>query len=157
MERMMYVTGRRRLNCYLRAGTSRMKSDTRRVSMILQAIMLVLILGAVPFATGLLLNGNMRSENRSIGITYVGGFMILLGTFQLITVPIVFADAWGFDWVIKIYTIIITIFAGMGIIKTLHMWRKGEEIFRKREAFLERTKSQRMQWAIVLLLILFHP
>lgn len=124
--------------------------------MILQGLMLILLLGIAPLGTGLLVNGHMEEENRSIGVTYICGFLILLAVFQLITVPIVFADPWGFDWILKIYTGLVAVFTGCGIVHSLHMWRKGEGIFKEKVVLASKTKVEWMQWIFVFVLIGFQ-
>lgn len=124
--------------------------------MILQGIMLILLLGIAPLGTGLLINGSIEEENRSIGVTYICGFLILLAVFQLISVPIVFVDPWGFDWIIKIYTGLLAIFTGWGIVHSLHMWRKGEGVFKEKVILSSKTRSEWIQWMIVFVLIGFQ-
>lgn len=124
--------------------------------MILQGIMLILLLGIAPLGTGLLINGCFSEENRSIGISYISGFLILLATFQLITVPIVFADPWGFEGIVKIFTGLTTILTGLGVIQTLHMWRRGEKVFLEKIAMSSKTGEEKIQWGITFLLIIFQ-
>lgn len=124
--------------------------------MILQIIMLIILLGLAPIGTGLLINSGLGEENRSVGITYICGFLILLAVFQLITVPIVFVDPWGFDWIVKIFTSVTTILTGIGIIHVLHLWRRGKTIFSKRDGFVSKSKEEKLQWGIAILLILFQ-
>lgn len=124
--------------------------------MILQGIMLILLLGIAPLGTGLLINSRMGEENRSVGMTYIFGFLLLLAAFQLITVPVVFSDPWGFEWIIKLFTAVMTIFTGVGIIQTLHMWRKDKEIFVEKIVFSTKDRGEKVQWIITFLLIIFQ-
>ena len=50
--------------------------------------MLFLLLVLAPFGTGLLMNRFIESKQRSVGMAYVSGFLIMLAAFQLIAVPI---------------------------------------------------------------------
>ena len=124
--------------------------------MILQGIMLILLLGMAPLGAGLWINGKLEEENRSIGMTYICGFLMLLAAFQLITVPVVFADPWGFEWVIKIFTGIMTVLSGTGVIRSLHMFRRGERIFCERISLSGKDKWERIQWGIVFAMIIFQ-
>ena len=124
--------------------------------MILQGIMLILLLGMAPLGAGLWINGKLEEENRSIGMTYICGFLMLLAAFQLITVPVVFADPWGFEWVIKIFTGIMTVLSGTGVIRSLHMFRRGERIFCERISLSGKDKWERIQWGIVFAMIVFQ-
>ena len=118
--------------------------------------MLFLLLILAPFGTGLLINKYMDKENRSVGLAYISGFLILLASFQVLAVPIVFADPWGFDTIVKSYNVIVTLLTGMGIIFTLHLWRAEETVFRKRKLFSEKSKVEKFQWGMVLALIGFQ-
>ena len=115
--------------------------------------MLILLLILAPFGTGLMINRFMDEENRSFVAAYVAGFLTLLALFQLITVPIVFMDPWGFETVVNIFTVITTLFTGMGIIVTMHYWRRVGKIFRKQSGFTERGRLEQIQWILVFVLI----
>ena len=78
--------------------------------------MLFLLLVLAPFGTGLLMNRFIEAKQRSVGMAYVSGFLIMLATFQLLAVPVVFLDAWGFTAIVKMYTVVITLTDGLGII-----------------------------------------
>lgn len=118
--------------------------------------MLVLLLVLAPFGTGLIINRFIDKENRSIGISYIFGFLTLLAAFQLLAVPIVFTDSWGFGKIVKIFTVIITVFTGLGIIQSLHLWRAEGNIFRQKKWFSKDKKLEMIQWSIVLALIFFQ-
>ena len=124
--------------------------------MILQAVILFLLLGVAPMGAGLLMNCIMKKENRSMGMSYISGFLLLMALFQLIAVPIIFIEPWGFPLIIKIFTSVSTILAGIGIIQTLHMWRNETEIFRKRATIGSLKGIEKIQWLLVLLLIAFQ-
>ena len=115
--------------------------------------MLILLLILAPFGTGLIINRYMDEENRSFGVTYVAGFLTLLATFQLIAVPIVFINPWGFETIVDIFTVVTTLFTGMGIVITMHYWRRVGRIFYKQSCWKERSKTVQIQWILVFVLI----
>lgn len=115
--------------------------------------MLILLLILAPFGTGLLINRYVDEENRGIGVTYAAGFLTLLAVFQLITVPVVFTDPWGFERVVELFNVATTLLTGMGIIGTMHYWRREGWIFHKNAKKKERSKLEQMQWILVFLLI----
>lgn len=118
--------------------------------------MLVLLLILAPLGTGLMLYRFVDRESRSIGVAYIGGFLILLAAFQLIAVPIVFLDPWGFEGIVKIFTLLTTVFTGGGVIQALHLWRKEGRVFEEKPSFLQWEKRERIQWLLVLILIGFQ-
>ena len=124
--------------------------------MILQGIMLILLLGIAPMCAGLWINSKVEKENRSIGITYVCGFLMLLASFQLVAVPVIFLDPWGFEWIVKIFTVLTTIFAGTGVIRSLHEWRRGSGSLGERAEIFGKNRMEMIQWIIVGVLILFQ-
>lgn len=115
--------------------------------------MLILLLILAPFGTGLIINRYIDEENRSFGVTYVAGFLTLLATFQLIAVPVVFTDPWGFETIVDIFTAVTTLFTGMGIVITMHYWRRVGRIFHKQPRWKERTGLEQIQWILVFVLI----
>ena len=118
--------------------------------------MIVLLLGLAPFGTGLLVNSIIQKENRSIGTAYVSGFLVLLAAFQLLAVPVVFLDAFGFPKIIKMFTIILTLLTGGGMIQGLHLWRKEDYVFREKVWGRKKSTIEYVQWFLVVLLIAFQ-
>ena len=115
--------------------------------------MLILLLVLAPFGTGLIINRYIDVENRSLGVTYVAGFLTLLAFFQLIAVPVVFLDPWGFETVVDLFTVITTLLTSMGIVGTMHYWRREGQLFHKAASWKERNKIEQIQWIIVFVLI----
>lgn len=123
--------------------------------MILQILKLLLLLVAAPMGIGLLINNVMAEEERGIGSTYLSGFLCQLAIFQLVAVPVVFMDAWGFHIIIVLYSCLITIFAGGGIIDTLHCFRQEKLIWRKRE-IVPADKIEQAEWIVFGILLFFQ-
>lgn len=124
--------------------------------MLLSALILVLLLILAPYGTGLMINGMLEPKQRSMGMSYISGFLLLLAVFQLVAVPIVFLDAWGFEKIIKGFTAISAILAGMGTVYAMHSWRRGNNIWHSSFSLKDRSRAERIQWIIVLLLIAFQ-
>ncbi len=120
--------------------------------MILQGMVLLLLLAVAPMGTGLLINNIMPIKQRGVGNTYLCGFLCLLALFQVIAVPIVFLDAWGFPKIVTLYTCFVTILTGGGIIDTLHCFRRGNVIWRKKNPY-SWNRTLVIQWLIVGVLI----
>lgn len=115
--------------------------------------MLILLLILAPFGTGLIINRYIDEENRGIGATYAVGFLILLAVFQLIAVPVVFMDPWGFETVADLFSVATTLLTGWGIVGTMHYWRREGRIFHKIARRKERGRLEQIQWILVLILI----
>ena len=118
--------------------------------------MLIILLVLAPLGTGLMVNRYLEKEVRSIGVTYISGFLMLLAAFQLLTVPIVFMDPWGFDKVVRFFTLLITLLTGFGVVQSLHLWRLEGRIFNERKAFWKKSKVEMIQWAMVFALLFFQ-
>ena len=125
--------------------------------MIIQAIMLLLLLVVAPVTSGLLFNNRMIEKNRGIGVSYVTGFLFLLSVFQLIAVPVVFYDPWGFGKIVKIFTVLTAVFAGLGVMDSMHCFRKDKSIWKiDFHNFKVKKKEDIIQWGSVAVLILFQ-
>lgn len=118
--------------------------------------MLILLLLIAPFGTGLLVNRYIEAEKRSVGMAYASGFLILLAAFQLIAVPIVFMDAWGFPTIVTIFNVVVTLLTGFGIIQSLHLWRREGRVFYRRMSFKKSFDIAQIQWIVILVLIGFQ-
>ncbi len=116
---------------------------------------MVLLLVLAPFGTGLIINRYMDKENRSLGVTYISGFLMLLSAFQLAVVPIVFVDPRGFDIVEKVFTVIVTVFTGLGIVQALHLWRAEGNIYKEKN-IRSKKRIEKIQWIVVILLVGFQ-
>lgn len=124
--------------------------------MVLQIGILVLILGVAPLGTGMIIDNMLGPKNRSLGVCYISGFLGLLAIFQLITVPLVFLDPWGFPKVVKIFTVVSALLSGVGIVLSMHQWRKGNNILHPIGEFTRYTRTVQVQWIIVFILIAFQ-
>ena len=118
--------------------------------------MLILLLLIAPFGTGLLMNRYIEAEKRSLGMAYASGFLILLAAFQLIAVPVVFMDSWGFPTIVTIFNVVVTLLTGFGIIQALHLWRREGRVFYRKMTFKGSISMVRIQWIVVLILIGFQ-
>ena len=118
--------------------------------------MIILLLALAPFGTGLIINSIMDKENRSIGTSYISGFLVLLAAFQILAVPVIFLDPFGFPTIVKVFTVLVTLFTGGGIISALHLWRREEQMFQEKILVRKKSKIENIQWLIVLVLIGFQ-
>lgn len=126
----------------------------------LQSILIFIgLLGLAPLLAGAIPLYFMEREKRCLGLLYVSGFLLLLACFQLIGVPIVFKNPWGFPTIVTIYSIVMAGLCIIGILLIL-----VERFGKKRTFFPERmlgTKEQcswivMVEWALVFGLIGFQ-
>lgn len=124
--------------------------------MLLQGMILVLILGLAPVCTGLIINGLIEPEDRSLGFTYIAGFLILLAMFQLMAVPLVFKDPFGFPVIVRAFTSGTIIFMASGISVAWRSHKRQGNIWRNKREFINRSLEEKLLWGMVLLLIFFQ-
>ena len=124
--------------------------------MIIKSVMLLLLLVIAPVSSGLIFTNRMSEQNRSIGVSYLTGFLLLLAVFQLIAVPVVFYDPWGFGKIVKLFTALTAVVSGCGIIDSMHCFRKGRSIWKINYEFLGKNKADIIQWGTVAVLIFFQ-
>lgn len=118
--------------------------------------MIVLLLGVAPLGTGLLINSIMEKDNKSLGTSYISGFLVLLAVFQLLAVPIVFLEPFGFGKIVKIFNVLITILTGGGIISSLHIWRREGWVFQEKLLLKKKSNVEIIQWLLVFIFIGFQ-
>jgi len=92
--------------------------------MIGSIITLILVLVLIPFGMGLIPVNLIDGRLRSIGVTYISGFLFALAVFQIITVPIIILDSWGFKIVVPLYTCITVLLALLGVVLTVFTVKK---------------------------------
>lgn len=124
--------------------------------MLLQGIILVLLLGLAPVCVGLGINELLKPEDRSLGFTYIAGFLILLAMFQLMAVPVVFKDPFGFPTIVRVFNSSTVIIMLVGIGAAFRSHKRKENIWRKRQEFANRSLEEKLLWGVVLLLIFFQ-
>ena len=92
--------------------------------MIGNMITLILVLVLIPFGMGLIPVNLIDGRLRSVGVTYISGFLFALAIFQIITVPIIILDSWGFKIVVPLYTCITVLLALIGVALTVFTVKK---------------------------------
>lgn len=85
---------------------------------------LILVLGIVPFCMGLIPVNLMEKRHRSVGVTYIAGFLLTLALFQIIAVPIVILEARGFRIIVPLFTVLTLFMAVAGVYMT---WRSSHK------------------------------
>lgn len=124
--------------------------------MVMSILIAVIILGLIPFGMGLLPIFLIDKKRRSLGITYIAGFIFSLALFQLITVPIVILQPWGFAIVVPLFTALTALLSLAGFICTILYKRKNGTMFPEFEERRKPSIEEVIDWAIVLALIGFQ-
>lgn len=139
-----------------------------------QILTLILVLGIVPLCVGLIPVNLMERQHRSIGVTYIAGFLTTLAVFQLIAVPIVILEVYGFRIIVPLFSILSILLGAVGIFMTMRNGKKegfagsGEllpiaDFFHKNEGDNQikkirnkETREEGLLWLMVLILIGFQ-
>jgi len=124
--------------------------------MILSVLILVLTLGILPLVTGMIPAFFIAKARRTTGVMYVCGFIYNLALFQLLAVPIVIVNAWGFNLIIILYSILLGVSAVAGITLGVIRWKKEGNIFA--EATMKRNLmvEEMVEWIILVAIIVFQ-
>ena len=117
---------------------------------------LILLLGVFPVLSGLLTVNFIEQEKRSLGVAYLSGFLLLLAVFQLVAVPVVFADPWGFPTIIRLYTAAVVILSLAGPVVTLLFRKRQGSIFCRKAGKEEVSKVEKAEWILFFLLLLWQ-
>ena len=121
--------------------------------MISKLFLLILIFGIIPFGMGLLPVCIIDKKRRSIGVTYIAGFLFSLALFQVITVPIVINEAFGFKIVVQLFTVLTICLAIAGFVLTFFVVRKEGGTFIEFPKKRKPTMEEKIEWIIVFILI----
>ena len=123
-----------------------------------QILTLILILGLIPFCIGLIPVKLMEKHYRSVGVTYISGFITSLAVFQILVVPIVILDSWGMKWLVPLFSIISVLLAAVGVVLTVLDVKKNGTFIGKEgfPQFSEFRKEEGAYWVVALLLIAFQ-
>ena len=89
-----------------------------------QILTLILLLGIIPFCIGMIPVNLIEHRHRSIGVTYIAGFISMLAVFQIITVPIVILAPHGFKIIVPLFSILTVLLGAVGIYMTIRSVRK---------------------------------
>lgn len=139
-----------------------------------QILTLILILGIIPLCVGLIPVNLMEKRYRSLGVTYIAGFLSILAIFQIIAVPIVIMDGTRFKTIVLLFSILTILLGIVGVYMTWRtsqkevfsdegeilpflnfFWRNKEEKTVKK-IYDKETREEGLLWVFVLLLIGFQ-
>ena len=139
-----------------------------------QILTLILILGIIPLCVGLIPVNLMEKRYRSLGVTYIAGFLSVLAIFQIITVPIVIVDGTGFKTIVPLFSILTILLGVVGVYMTwrtsqreafsdegeilpfLNFFRKEKEESAVKKIHDKETREEGLLWIFVLILIGFQ-
>ena len=92
--------------------------------MVGQILTLILVLGIIPLCVGMIPVNLMEKRHRSLGVTYIAGFLSTLALFQIIAVPIVIIDGKGFKLIVILFSLLTILLGAVGIYMT---WRTSKK------------------------------
>lgn len=139
-----------------------------------QILTLILVLGVIPLCVGMIPVNLMEKRYRSLGVTYIAGFLSTLAIFQIIAVPIVIMEKSGFKIIVPLFSILTVLLGAIGIFMTWQTSRKevfsdeGEILlfmknFHKDKAgnaikkvYNKETREEGLLWLFVLILVGFQ-
>lgn len=125
--------------------------------MLYQINMIIVLCVIAPFLTGLLVASITEKSKRSFGTTYVLGMFLLLALFQVVVVPIVILDDYGFQKVVPIYSVILIVCSISGLVVAALKIKKEGSFFRKNQiTFKEKQIEEKIAWILLFLMIGFQ-
>ena len=123
--------------------------------MILKVLILILILIVAPFLCGLLPTFFYSVNRTTISITYLSGMILSLAIFQLISVPVVIADPFGFGLIVVLYSCLIGAVCTASIVLTVIKVKKNGRLFAQAAFNRNLTVEEIVEWIIFAVLMLF--
>ena len=123
-----------------------------------QILTLILLLGAIPFCIGLIPVKLMEKHYRSVGVTYISGFITTLAIFQIVVVPIVILHDRGMRLLVPLFSIISILLAVVGVVLAVLDAKKNGAFIGKESLpqFLQFRKEEHIYWVLAILLVGFQ-
>lgn len=124
--------------------------------MLYTILILVLIFTIVPFATGFIPAYFVAKSKRTIAVIYIGGFLYDLAIFQLVAVPFIISNPWGFESIIIIYSIMMIASAIAGIALFVISKKKDSQIFAESSLKRNLMVEEIVEWCIFAGILIFQ-
>jgi len=124
--------------------------------MIGSVIVLLVVLVLIPLCMGLIPVSLIDGRLRSLGVTYISGFLFALALFQIVAVPILIMDPWGFKLVVPIFTALTVLVSLIGILMNFLTAKKENRAPLRIRGEQKLTAEEVILWGMVFLLIGFQ-
>ena len=125
-----------------------------------QIVMLILVLGIIPFCVGMIPVNLIERQHRSLGVTYIAGILTTLAVFQVIAVPIVILNERGFRVIVPLFSILTIVLGMVGVFMTWRTGKKepfsGDGEILPFTRFFQKKEEEGLLWLFVLVLIGFQ-
>ena len=125
-----------------------------------QIVMLILVLGIIPFCVGMIPVNLIERQHRSLGVTYIAGILTTLAVFQVIAVPIVILNERGFRVIVPLFSILTILLGMVGVFMTWCTGKKepfsGDGEILPFTRFFQKKEEEGLLWLFVLVLIGFQ-
>lgn len=125
-----------------------------------QIVMLILVLGIIPFCVGMIPVNLIERQHRSLGVTYIAGILTTLAVFQVIAVPIVILNERGFRVIVPLFSILTILLGMVGVFMTWCTGKKepfsGDGEILPFARFFRKKEEEGLLWLFVLVLIGFQ-
>ncbi len=98
---------------------------------ILRAVLgLLLWVLITPFCIGLLVNFILPRARRTIGITFILGYLVYMGIFEVVAITCMLRATYSaFSYCRRFFAVIVIILSVMGIVRSIIKLSKGEESY----------------------------
>lgn len=139
-----------------------------------QILTLLLVLGIIPLCVGMIPVNLMEKRFRSLGVTYLAGFISTLALFQIVAVPIGILQKRAFRTIVPLFTVLTILLAIVGIYMTrrtgrkevhadgtetlafLRFFKKEKEESSVKKVYSKEKRKEGILWFFVLVLIGFQ-
>ena len=125
-------------------------------NMVLSILMLILILLIAPAAVGLLPAFFLSPQRRTPCSIFIFGSVINLALMQLVAVPFILLDAYGFDKIVILYSILVGIFSIAGIVLTVIRVKKDGKYLADSMFKRDISTEEVVEWIMFVLVLVFQ-
>lgn len=124
--------------------------------MVKSVLILILIMLIVPMLMGLVPCYFVSKERRSISTVFISGIVLELSLFQLIAVPFVIGDGFGFPNIVLVYSIVLACMSVAGIVLTVLTVKKNKAYFSEATMKRNLTVEEIVEWVMAAGIIIFQ-
>ena len=113
-------------------------------------LLTLLIMMVIPYLMGLLTIRFMPDKHKTIGVTYLSGFFLMLSFFQIVAVPVILTSN-DFNLLVKVFTIGCILFAILGAVTSYKIIRAEAVKFRNQIVQISASKETVFLWVVFLI------
>lgn len=124
--------------------------------MLIPVLILVLIFIIFPLTTGCIPAYFIGKTRRTTAVIYLCGFLYDMAVFQLMAVPIVITQPWGFDAIFIVYSVLMGLSCIVGILLAILKIKKEGNLLAEASMKRNLTVEEIVEWVMFFAILVFQ-